>query len=321
MKMNLEKNKKNILQKVIVLNISLVIAEIIAGIYSGSMALIADAFHNLGDVLALFISLIAIIYGAKKASDSMTFGFIKAEVMAAFINSLFLIITMLFILTESINRFFQPSEINAPIIIFTSIIALIINAYSTILLKQNNIEHHHNHSHDEHEHSCGHDEHGHHHHHEDMNMKSAYLHMLGDAIISLSVAIGGVIIYFFGITMIDTILSIIFSIYILKETIPILKKSFLSLMDSNGDDMKRVEKLILENNNILSVHDLHLYRPNSSNCYGSVHIVFKENLLLEDVEMVIEDIRKKIKIYNITHFIIQPESIKYHLDNIECCSH
>ena len=310
--MNLEKNKKNILQKVIVLNISLVIAEIIAGIYSGSMALVADAFHNLGDVFALIISLIAIIYGAKKASDSMTFGFVKAEIMAAFVNSLFLIITMFFILLESINRFFQPSEINAPIIIFTSIIALIINAYSTILLKQNNIEHAHNHSHDEHEHE---------HHHEDMNIKSAYLHMLGDAIISLSVAIGGVIIYFFGINFIDTILSVIFSIYILKETFPILKKSFLSLMDSNSDDLKKVEKLILENNSVLSIHDLHLYRPNSSNCFGSVHIVFKENLLLEDVEIVIEEIRKKIRIYNITHFVIQPESKKYHLDNIECCSH
>ena len=310
--MDLEKNKKNILQKVIALNISLVIAEIIAGIYSGSMALVADAFHNLGDVFALIISLIAIIYGAKKASDSMTFGFVKAEIMAAFVNSLFLIITMLFILLESINRFFQPSEINAPIIIFTSIIALIINAYSTILLKQNNIEHAHNHSHDEHEHE---------HHHEDMNIKSAYLHMLGDAIISLSVAIGGVIIYFFGINFIDTILSVIFSIYILKETFPILKKSFLSLMDSNSDDLKKVEKLILENNSVLSIHDLHLYRPNSSNCFGSVHIVFKENLLLEDVEIVIEEIRKKIKIYNITHFVIQPESKKYHLDNIECCSH
>ena len=310
--MNLEKNKKNILQKVIALNISLVIAEIIAGIYSGSMALVADAFHNLGDVFALIISLIAIIYGAKKASDSMTFGFVKAEIMAAFVNSLFLIITMLFILLESISRFFQPSEINAPIIIFTSIIALIINAYSTILLKQNNIEHAHNHSHDEHEHE---------HHHEDMNIKSAYLHMLGDAIISLSVAIGGVIIYFFGINFIDTILSVIFSIYILKETFPILKKSFLSLMDSNSDDLKKVEKLILENNSVLSIHDLHLYRPNSSNCFGSVHIVFKENLLLEDVEIVIEEIRKKIRIYNITHFVIQPESKKYHLDNIECCSH
>ena len=111
-------DKKQTLQKVIALNISLVIAEIIAGIYSGSMALIADAFHNLGDVLALFISLIAIIYGAKKASESMTFGYIKAEIMAAFINSLFLIITMIFILVESINRFLNPTEINAPIVIF-----------------------------------------------------------------------------------------------------------------------------------------------------------------------------------------------------------
>ena len=153
-------DKKSTLQKVIVLNITLVIAEIIAGIYSGSMALIADAFHNLGDVLALFISLIAIIYGAKKASESMTFGYIKAEIMAAFINSLFLIITMIFILVESINRFLNPTDINAPIVIFASLIALFINAYSTILLKQNNIEHHHDQ-----------DEEEHHHEHEDMNIK------------------------------------------------------------------------------------------------------------------------------------------------------
>ena len=198
-------DKKSTLQKVIFLNISLVIAEIIAGIYSGSMALIADAFHNLGDVLALFISLIAIIYGAKKASESMTFGYIKAEIMAAFINSLFLIITMIFILVESINRFVNPTEINAPIVIFASLIALFINAYSTILLKQNNIEHHHED-----------DENQHHHKHEDMNIKSAYLHMLGDAVISLSVAIGGVIIYFFGVVAIDSVLSVIFSIYILN---------------------------------------------------------------------------------------------------------
>ena len=171
------------------------------------MALIADAFHNLGDVLALFISLIAIIYGAKKASESMTFGYIKAEIMAAFINSLFLIITMIFILVESINRFVNPTEINAPIVIFASLIALLINAYSTILLKQNDIGHHHEN-----------DEKEHHNEHADMNIKSAYLHMLGDAVISLSVAVGGAIIYFFGIVAIDSVLSVIFSIYIIKET-------------------------------------------------------------------------------------------------------
>ena len=242
-------DKKSTLQKVISLNISLVIAEIIAGIYSGSMALIADAFHNLGDVLALFISLIAIVYGAKKASESMTFGYIKAEIMAAFINSLFLIITMIFILIESVNRFLNPTEINAPIVIFVSLIALFINAYSTILLKQNNIEHHHDHDEEEH----------HHHEHEDMNIKSAYLHMLGDAVISLSVAVGGVIIYFFGIVAIDSVLSVLFSIYIIKETFPILKKSFYSLMDSNIDDLKQIKNLIINSDShILSIHDLHL---------------------------------------------------------------
>ncbi|PRM92260.1 cation transporter [Arcobacter cryaerophilus gv. occultus] len=304
-------DKKNTLQKVIALNISLVIAEIIAGIYSGSMALIADAFHNLGDVLALFISLIAIIYGAKKASESMTFGYVKAEIMAAFINSLFLIITMIFILVESINRFLNPTDINAPIVIFASLIALFINAYSTILLKQNNIEH--NHEHDENEHN---------HKHEDMNIKSAYLHMLGDAVISLSVAVGGVIIYFFGIVAIDSVLSVIFSLYIIKETFPLLKKSFYSLMDSNIDDLKQIENLIINSNShISSIHDLHLYRPNSNECYGSVHIVLNENLSLIEIESISENIRLELKEKGINHFIIQPESIKYHHDNIDCLIH
>ena len=304
-------DKKSTLQKVISLNISLVIAEIIAGIYSGSMALIADAFHNLGDVLALFISLIAIVYGAKKASESMTFGYIKAEIMAAFINSLFLIITMIFILIESVNRFLNPTEINAPIVIFVSLIALFINAYSTILLKQNNIEHHHDHDEEEH----------HHHEHEDMNIKSAYLHMLGDAVISLSVAVGGVIIYFFGIVAIDSVLSVLFSIYIIKETFPILKKSFYSLMDSNSDDLKQIENLIINSDShILSIHDLHLYRPNSSECYGSVHIVLNENLTLLEIETILENIRFILSKNEITHFIIQPESIKYN-NNENCVIH
>ena len=304
-------DKKQILQKVIFLNISLVIAEIIAGIYSSSMALIADAFHNLGDIIALFVSLIAIIYGAKKASESMTFGYIKAEIMAAFINSLFLIITMIFILVESINRFLNPTDINAPIVIFASLIALFINAYSTILLKQNNIEHHHED-----------DENQHHHKHEDMNIKSAYLHMLGDAVISLSVAIGGVIIYFFGVVAIDSVLSVIFSIYIIKETFPLLKKSFYSLMDSNIDDLKQIKNLIINSDShISSIHDLHLYRPNSSECYGSVHIVLNENLTLIEIEEILENIRLELKEKGINHFIIQPESIKYHHDNIDCLIH
>jgi len=304
-------NKKSTLQKVISLNISLVIAEIIAGIYSGSMALIADAFHNLGDVIALFVSLIAIIYGAKKATDSMTFGYIKAEIMAAFINSLFLIITMIFILVESTNRFLNPSEINAPIVIFASLIALFINAYSTILLKQNNIEHHHDHN----------EEDEFHHEHEDMNMKSAYLHMLGDAVISLSVTVGGVIIYFFGIVAIDSVLSVLFSLYIIKETLPILKRSFYSLMDSNIDDLKQIENLIINSDShILSIHDLHLYRPNSSECYGSVHIVLNENLTLLEIEIILENIRFILSKNEITHFLIQPESNKYN-GNCLCYKH
>lgn len=300
-------NKKTVLQKVIILNIALVAAEIVAGIYSGSMALLADAFHNLGDVLALFISLVAIIFGAKKATDSMTFGYIKAEMMAAFINSIFLVATMIFILAESIHRMFTPNEINAPVVIAASFIALLINGFSTWLLSQNKIEHYHG------------DDHDHEHHHEDMNIKSAYLHMLGDAVISLSVVVGGVVIYIFGIVIVDSILSVIFSVYIVKETLPLLKKSFYSLMDSNVDDLREIESLILLSNKVLSLHDLHLYRPNSKEYYGSAHIVLKDDLPLSEVEIILENIRERLCKKGVTHFIIQPESLKYDLKS-RCCS-
>jgi cobalt-zinc-cadmium efflux system protein len=303
--------KESVLKKVILLNITLVIAEIIAGIYSGSMALLADAFHNLGDVLALFISLVAIIFGAKRATDSMTFGYIKAEMMAAFINSIFLVATMIFILAESIGRIFNPNEIDAPIVIIASLIALAINGFSTWLLSQNRIEHHHHHDEDEH----------HHEHHEDMNIKSAYLHMLGDAVISFSVAVGGVIIYLFGVVVVDSILSVVFSIYIIREALPVLKKSFYSLMDTNIDDIKEIESLILSSSEVLSVHDLHLYRPNSSEYYGSAHVVLRDDLLLSQVETVLEDIRERLCKEGITHFVIQPESLKYDLKSTCCSAH
>ncbi|MDD3441791.1 MAG: cation diffusion facilitator family transporter [Sulfurimonas denitrificans] len=293
--MNLHEKKNKILKKVIFLNIFLVVAEIFAGIYSGSMALLADALHNLGDVLALFISLVAVVYGTKKADDFMTFGYIKAEMMAAFVNSIFLVITMLFILLESIERLFTPNSIDAPVVIVASLVALLINGFSSWLLGRSNIEH----------------EHHHHHDHEDMNMKSAYLHMLSDAVISFSVAVGGVLIYFFGIVAIDSILSILFSIYIILETYPLLKKSFYSLMDSNVDDIKEVEAIILCFDEVLSIHDLHLYRPSSREFYGSVHIVFKNDLLLSEVDKLSNLIRERLCDEGITHFVIQSESVEF----------
>ena len=305
----MQKSKKKTLQKVIFLNIVLVIAEIAAGIFSGSMALIADAFHNLGDVLALFISLVAIIYGAKEASQKMTFGYIKAEMMAAFVNSLFLIITMLFILFESLTRLYEPHPIDAPIVIIASLVALLVNGYSTYLLRHGGVEHHHHH--DNHNHA-----------HEDLNMRSAYLHMLGDAMISLSVAIAGVFIYFFGIVSIDTLLSILFSIYIIKETFPLFKRSFFALMDSSGGvDVEEIENIILQKQLIESVHDLHIYTPNSKEIYGSAHIVLRQNLSLEEIETLLEELRVDLAKIGINHFIMQPETQKYSDGNIACQGH
>ena len=295
-------DKKQTLQKVIALNISLVIAEIIAGIYSGSMALIADAFHNLGDVLALFISLIAIVYGAKKASESMTFGYVKAEIMAAFINSLFLIITMIFILVESINRFLNPSEINAPIVIFASLIALCINAYSTFLLKQNNIEHHHDHGENEH--------HDHHHEHEDMNMKSAYLHLLTDMLASVAVLIGGLVMKFFGWFWMDSVMTILIAIYLIIVGFDLIIKStkMLMLFTPENIDIKEIIREVHKIPGAGRLHHIHVWHLNEEEIHLEAHLectsdisITEFNTLLNQIEMLV------FEKFGINHITIQPE--------------
>jgi len=144
----------------------------------------------------------------------MTFGFLKAESMAGFVNSLILMITLIFIIYEATLRLIHPEEVKGLFAIIFRFIVFIVNLVSALILK-----HHHHHEEDDH------------HHHEDINIAAAYIHLLSDTLLSLSVVIGGIFIYLFQISIIDTILSLIFSIYIFKEIFPILKKSYTESAD------------------------------------------------------------------------------------------
>ena len=156
----------------------------------------------------------------------MTFGFLKAESMAGFVNSLILMITLIFIIYEATLRLIHPEEVKGLFVIIFGFIAFIVNLVSALILK-----HHHHHEEDDH------------HHHEDINIAAAYIHLLSDALLSLSVVIGGIFIYLFQISIIDTILSLIFSIYIFKEIFPILKKSYKVLME---EVLEKLEKFLKE---------------------------------------------------------------------------
>lgn len=281
-------NKKKLLIAIF-LNLLIVVIQIGFGLYSHSLALITDAVHNFQDVVSLIIAFVAIVYMAKKPTKQMTFGYLRSEVMAGFINSTFLLGAIFLIIITSIERFFEPVEIKSIYVIGMGAIAFIINAFSAWLL---GFHHHHDHN------------------HEDLNIRAAYLHLLSDAGISIGVVIGGILIYLFKTNWVDPLISIIFSFYILKETYPILKKSYMILMESvpSGIDVEEIKKMILSVPGITEVHDIHIWALSSKDIYLSAHIVLDRDLKIQDFDKILEKIKKNLEKKGINHITIQPES-------------
>jgi cobalt-zinc-cadmium efflux system protein len=283
---------------IIIFNIIIIISEIIFGLISNSFALIADALHNTGDVIAIVITFIALKLGTRTTTFKYTFGFLKAEMMAAFVNTLFLFLTMFYMIYESINRFYNPEIIEPIYMIVVGIIAVIANGISAYIL--NNMEvsscpsHNHNHYHDE-----------------DANIKSAYLHMLSDALISVGVVVAGIFIYYFKIYYIDSILTILFSLYIINHSYPLLKKSFLSLMDVNTINISEDElkSIIKKDDKIIEYHDLHIYKPSSKHNFISFHIVLdNESYSLNECENITNKIKQDLEHIGFNHILIQVDS-------------
>lgn len=290
---------------IILFNMIIIFSEILFGIISNSFALIADALHNTGDVIAVVITLIALKVAKKSTDFQFTFGFIKAEMMAAFINTSFLFLTMIYLLYESFLRLFEPQVIDPVYMIIVGMIAVVANGISAYILHSMEVGYHHHHSRE---------------HHNDANIYSAYLHMLADAMVSVAVVVAGVFIYLFQIYFIDSVLTIVFSGYILVHSYPLLKKSFYALMDSNTMDISKeqLDAIILENTeSVLQYNDLHIYSPNSKENYISFHLIFHdENTPLSLCETINETIRAKLKQIGFTHILIQNNTQKFVKDTI-----
>lgn len=304
---------------VIVLNTLIVAAELLAGIWSGSTALQADAIHNLGDVLGIGVALAAVIVSSRKPTRGMTFGYIRAEMMAGFINSLTLIGGMVFIAVESVQKIFRPQEVNGTAMMLAAGVALAANLFSVFLLKGHGHAHHHGHAHG-HGHqngpagACPEDEHP----REDMNLKAASLHLLSDAGLSLAVIAGGLFINLTGITYADPVLSMLFVAFIMLESVRILKVSFKSLMDAGDPLLSRIEEAVKSEPGVIGLHDLHITRPSSQGVHFSAHLVLEGDPSLSSVEKCLEAVRVKLKSLGVTHSLLQPESSRY-LENKDWC--
>ncbi|MDD4151497.1 MAG: cation diffusion facilitator family transporter [Candidatus Gracilibacteria bacterium] len=277
-------NSKNGLIISIILNSGIVIAEFIGGILSGSLALLSDAIHNLSDVISLIFSFVGEKLSKKPGDKKHNFAFKRAEVIIAFVNAIALILIGFYIIYEAIGRFYlQNIEINSSLMLIVGFIGFLGNFVSIFFLfkeKEDNL-----------------------------NKKSAYLHLLYDTISSVIVVIGGIIIYFTGYFIIDLIASIIISIFVIKSGFQIFKSSLHILMQGVPENMD-LEKIINDLKNmpgIKDIHQTHIWNIDSNDIFFSSHILALENA---DKDILIKDINKYLHDnYEIHHTSLQIETL------------
>ena len=244
-----------------VLNFVITIAEVIGGIYSGSLSLLSDALHNFSDGIAIIITYIAIRLSKRPRTLKHTFGLKRAEILAAIINASTLIIISFFLIREAIDRFSNPTPITGSLMLVVAVVGLIANVIGTVLLKRGSKV--------------------------NINIRAAYIHLLSDAVSSLGVIIGAVFIMMLNITWIDPVLTILISLYILKETYEIVKESVDVIMMSTPPDinMSELQRAVESIPGVRNLHHVHLWKMNDSDIHFEAHIDVDDVLVSRTVEI------------------------------------
>lgn len=269
----------------ILLNIIITVSQLIGGFISGSLALISDALHNFSDVISLIISYFAnYLTTRKKQTLEYTFGYKRAEIIAAFINASALIGIAIYLAVEAFKNFFEAHEVKSNIVIWLALLGVVANGLSVLLIKSD-AEH-------------------------NLNMKSAYVHLLADMLTSVAVFIGGIIMKYFQIYWIDSVVTLIVVVYLIYMSWDILIQSIkiLMLFAPERIVIREVEKAILELNEVKNIHHVHVWQLNEYDCHLEAHIEFKHDIKLSDFDGVCEQIEKLLHDkFNINHCNLQPE--------------
>lgn len=267
-----------------VLNFAISIIQIIGGVISNSLSLISDSVHNLGDATAILGAYFADKIGKKKPSVAKTYGFKRAEIIAAFLNALILLVISSYLFIEAIKRFSDPEPIKGNLMLIVAISGLVINMISVFILykkRKGNI-----------------------------NVKAAYLHLLSDTYSSLAVIIGAIFIKFFDTYWVDPVVTIIVNIFIIKHTYHVFKESLNILMQAVPDktSIEKLKHFMEENTWIDNVHHIHLWTMDGNKQYLECHIEFAENKKLGDAQQLLNQLSNDLQEeFDITHTTFQPE--------------
>jgi cobalt-zinc-cadmium efflux system protein len=268
----------------ILLNLVITIAQIVGGIISGSLALISDALHNFSDVLSLGFSLVAHKLSRKEATEDQTFGYKRAELIAAFVNASTLIIVAFILIYGAIERFFNPKIIESGLVIWLAILGIVVNGGSVLLLQkdaENNI-----------------------------NMKSAYLHLLTDMMASVAVLVGGLLMKFFGWFWVDSVMTIFIGIYLIVVGYDLLKTStkMLMLFTPEEIDIKEIVEEVHKIPGAGKLHHIHVWHLNDDELHLEAHLDCTEDIKMSEFDDLLHKIEAVLfEKFHINHINIQPE--------------
>jgi cobalt-zinc-cadmium efflux system protein len=264
----------------IIINMVFIAAESYFGIRSNSVALLADAGHNFSDVITLLFSWFAILLSRLKPNFRFTYGLRRTTILSALINTLLLISAVIFIISAAISKFRIHADVQSSTVIVVAIVGIIINAFTAWLFMKDKDS--------------------------DLNIKSAFLHFIADAFVSLGVVVGGVIIAFTGLQWVDPLISLLVAAFILYNTYDLLIESVNLALDAvpRNIDLTKIQDYLLGHKEVESIHDLHVWALSTSETALTVHLVTTGTPDKNFVNVLTDDLEQA---FNINHCTIQIE--------------
>jgi cobalt-zinc-cadmium efflux system protein len=268
----------------IILNLSFVVVELVIGFISHSLALVADAWHNLGDAASLGLSLLAFSLSKIKSNQRFTYGYRKSTILASLANAILLMIAVGVIGYEAFQRLLAPQPTQGGKMAIVAAIGILVNGFTAWLFMKDKDK--------------------------ELNMKGAYLHMASDAVVSLGVVIAGIIIVYTGWTWVDPLISLAIMFIIVLGTWNLLKDSLRLSMDGvpAGIDLEKVRSVALKIPGIKDIHHIHIWAMSTTTNALTAHLVTENNLTDERLTRLKNTLKHDLEHLNIQHVTLETEA-------------
>jgi len=267
----------------IFLNIVITAGQVAGGMISGSVALLTDALHNFSDVVALLLSYTTNRIAKRKSTIKQTYGFKRAEILSAFVNSAVLTGIAVFLIVEAVQRFYSPHPIESDMVIWFAAGSIVINFISVLMLQKDAKE--------------------------NMNIKSAYLHLMTDVMTSVAVLAGGIVMKYFGIFWVDALLSFAIALYLIVSSYKLLTGTIKILMQFTpaGIDIEEINSRVTAIKGVKNLHHVHVWQLDEKTTLFEAHIDLTNDINITGFQEILNRIEVVLHDFGIFHFNIQPE--------------